>query len=280
MALLIISVGAVFASDPITIDSFFKQQLGLRSVTSFSVLSSGNPNVYTSYPTLTIQGDPVVWDDTKQASMSETLMYALTDKLDLLTSFSASYIRSEYMSYFTLEPKSETRTEFDSAWVGFNYRADKVGDLVPMITFQTAAYQKERANHESKNFNFKSYSLKGTLKGYTDPVIYSIYTGLGYNMARNFNFAKLKYGNTIFLGGDLSVVLSPKITLDVGIEQRFQSGNKIDGKKTTNIRSIPTYNVGSTYSIDDDTAISVSANFGGSSAAPDSVFGLSIWQKF
>lgn len=49
-----------FASDPITIDSLYKQQIGLRSVTSMSLLSSGNPNVYTSYPTLTINGDPVV----------------------------------------------------------------------------------------------------------------------------------------------------------------------------------------------------------------------------
>lgn len=32
----------------------------------------------------------------------------------------------------------------------------------------------------------------------------------------------------------------------MGIEQRFQSANKINNKKTTNIRSIPTYSVGST----------------------------------
>ncbi|MDL0095430.1 hypothetical protein NYG91_03555 [Campylobacter ovis] len=35
------------ASDPITIDSLFKRQIGLRSITTFSLLSSGNPNVYT-----------------------------------------------------------------------------------------------------------------------------------------------------------------------------------------------------------------------------------------
>ena len=41
-------------SDPITIDSLFKRQIGLRSITTFSLLSSGNPNVYTDYPSITI----------------------------------------------------------------------------------------------------------------------------------------------------------------------------------------------------------------------------------
>ena len=44
--------------------------------------------------------------------------------------------------------------------------------------------------------------------------------------------------------------------------------------------SIPTYSVGSTYSFSNDTSISISASMGGSSAAPDSIFGISIWQKF
>jgi len=76
------------------------------------------------------------------------------------------------------------------------------------------------------------------------------------------------------------IVLSPKITLDLGIEQRFQTANKINDRKTTNLRSIPTYSVGSTYSFSNDTSISISASMGGSSAAPDSIFGISIWQKF
>ena len=48
---------SIFASDPITIDSLYKQQVGLRSVTNLSLLSSGNPNVYTSTPNLVINGD-------------------------------------------------------------------------------------------------------------------------------------------------------------------------------------------------------------------------------
>ncbi|WP_257639598.1 nucleoid-structuring protein H-NS [Campylobacter concisus] len=127
-----------------------------------SLLSSGNPNVCTSTPNLVINGDPVVWDDTKQLTLTQTLMYALTSKLDVLTSFSGSYKRSEYMDYFTLEPKSESKTQFDSVWLGLNYRGDRIGELVPMLTLQAALYQRENALRQSKNFSFKSYSIKGS----------------------------------------------------------------------------------------------------------------------
>nr|WP_241468827.1 nucleoid-structuring protein H-NS [Campylobacter sputorum] len=174
-----LSATLALASDPITIDSVFKKQVGLRSVTTLSFLSSGNPNVYSSYPSLMINGDPMVWDDTKQLTLSQSIMYTLTDKIDILATVDGNYRRSEYMSYYTLEPKSETNLDFGSAWIGLNYTGDSIGELIPMVTLQTAVLQRERAYHETENFNFKSYSLKGTLKGYSDLVIYSMYTELG-----------------------------------------------------------------------------------------------------
>ncbi|MGP1450650.1 MAG: hypothetical protein ACTTJS_05955 [Wolinella sp.] len=99
-----------------------------------------------------------------------------------------------------------------------------------------------------------------------------MYTDVGYNRARKFNFVKLEYGNSLYFGDDLSIVLSPKITLDLGIEQRFQASNKIIGKNMTNVRSIPTYNIGSTCSINNDASVSFSKSMGGGSIAPDSVF--------
>ncbi len=38
-------VNCVFASDELNIDSLFKKQIGLRSITSFSLLSTGNANL-------------------------------------------------------------------------------------------------------------------------------------------------------------------------------------------------------------------------------------------
>lgn len=144
----------------------------------------------------------------------------------------------------------------------------------------SAIYQKERAKFKDKELNFKSHSLKFSLKGYSDPVVYSLNFGGSCNAKRNFSFATIEYGNSVYFGGDLSIVLSPKITLDLGAQQRFQGEQKVNGKKVTNVRSIPTYDVGSTYSINSDTSFTFSATFGGSSAAPDSIFGISLWQKF
>ncbi|EJJ3221757.1 hypothetical protein NI023_001636, partial [Campylobacter coli] len=52
--------------DELNIDSLFKKQIGLRSITSFSLLSTGNANSYSLYPNITIGGDPTIWNDTKQ----------------------------------------------------------------------------------------------------------------------------------------------------------------------------------------------------------------------
>lgn len=68
-----------------------------------------------------------------------------------------------------------------------------------------------------------------------------MYTGVGYNRPRNFSFADIDYGNSIYFGSDLNIVLSPKITLDLGAEQRFQTGSEINDKRMTNTCSIPTY---------------------------------------
>ncbi len=46
-------VNCVFASDELNIDSLFKKQIGLRGITSFSLLSTGNANSYSLYPNIT-----------------------------------------------------------------------------------------------------------------------------------------------------------------------------------------------------------------------------------
>lgn len=79
-------VNCVFASDELNIDSLFKKQIGLRSITSFSLLSTGNANSYSLYPNITIGGDPTIWNDTKQVFLTQTFIYTLTPKLDILIS--------------------------------------------------------------------------------------------------------------------------------------------------------------------------------------------------
>lgn len=232
------------------------------------------------YPNLSITGDPTVWNDTKQLSLNQTFIYTLHPKFDLLVSGNGSYARQEYTNFFTGDYSHTNETSFNSLWLGFIYTANSIADFVPQITFQTAIIQRETFVNEDKNFYLKSQNLQATLRGYSDPVVYGIYGGFGYNAKRKFEFARVEYGNGFYVGGDLSIILSPKITLDLGAEQRFQTEQKINGHQNSEIRSIPTLSVGSTYSVNSNTAISLSASFGGSSAAPDAIFGVSLWKKF
>ncbi|EHZ1240787.1 hypothetical protein K5I90_001672 [Campylobacter jejuni] len=226
--ILILAVlsGCLFASDELNIDSLFKKQIGLRSITSLSLLSTGNPHSYYIYPNIGVNGDLNVWNDTKQLYLNQTFIYTLTPNFDLLISGGGNYARQEYNNIISGAFTSKNTLNFDSLWIGF------------------------------------------------------IYTGFGYNAQRKFKIAKIEYGNSIYFGGNLSIILSPKITLDLGAEQRFQTEQKINGVKNSEIRSIPTISGGSTYSINQDTAVSVSASLGGSSAAPDAIFGINLWKKF
>ncbi|MCH5337117.1 MAG: hypothetical protein J1D99_06870, partial [Campylobacter sp.] len=47
----------IFASDELSIDTLFKKQIGLRSITNFSLLSTGNANSYYIYPNIGVNGD-------------------------------------------------------------------------------------------------------------------------------------------------------------------------------------------------------------------------------
>lgn len=273
-------VNCVFASDELNIDSLFKKQIGLRSITSLSLLSTGNAYSYYLYPNIGVNGDLNVWNDTKQLYLNQTFIYTITPKFDILISGGGNYSRQEYNNIISGAFTSKNTLNFDSLWLGFIYTADSIADFIPQLKFQTAIIQREKTVMQTKNFYFQSQNLEASLRGYSDPVVYSIYTGFGYNQTRKFKIAKIAYGNSIYIGGNLSIILSPKITLDLGAEQRFQTAQKINGIKNSELRSIPTISAGSTYSINQDTAVSVSASLGGSSAAPDAIFGLSLWKKF
>jgi len=237
----------LLSSDALNIDSLFKKQIGLRSITSFSLLSTGNANSYSLYPNITISGDPTIWNDTKQIFLTQTFIYTLMPKFDILLSGGGSYARAEYTNFFTNAYQTKNKIGFDNLWLGFIYTGQSIADFIPQITFQTALIQREKVLSENKTFYLRSQSIQASLRGYSDPVVYSIYMGFGFNNERKFKTLKVWYGNTLYFGGDLSIILSPKITLDLGAEQRFQSKQKINSHQNSELRSIPTLNLGSTY---------------------------------
>lgn len=269
------------ASDPITVDSLFKPQYGIRSITTLSLLTTGNANSYRLYPELTIEGDQTVWNDTKQVSLNQTLMASILPSLDIIGSVGGSFAQKEYTHYANSAYISDNDWKFDSFWLGFVYSAPSIAGFIPQITAQTAIVQTEKVNEESKTFYFKSQSLQAALRSYSDPVVYSVYLGASLNQKRKFdNVGSLKYGDGFYGGVNLSIILSPKITLDMGAEHRFQTPQRLNGTKNSHLYSIPTLSVGTTYSINADTSISFSASAGGSSSAPDSIISFSLWKKF
>ena len=119
----------LFASDAITIDSLFKKQIGLRSITNLSLLSTGNANSYNLYPSISVNGDPTIWNDTKQLSLNQTLIFSLLSRLDLLVSASGSFARKEYTNFITNAYSHENDISFNSLWLGFIYTGVSFADL-------------------------------------------------------------------------------------------------------------------------------------------------------
>ncbi|MDE7317723.1 MAG: nucleoid-structuring protein H-NS [Helicobacter sp.] len=76
------------------------------------------------------------------------------------------------------------------------------------------------------------------------------------------------------------MILSPKISFDVDLQQRYQLQTKANGEQVSGIYAMPSITLGATYSFDANTAVLASNQIGGSSSAPDSIFMISLWKKF
>lgn len=171
-----------FGSDPISFDSLFKKQIGLRSITSLEYLSSGNADFYNSKPYVSVFNDGKNYLDNKQISLRQTLIYSLTQSFDLLLNAKASYIRSDIEEGFLIsEYSTEQRANFDSIGVGIIYSFGSLGSFIPQISLNLGAFERVRFDGVIKNFSAKNASAQVSFKTYSDPLILSLYMGFGYN---------------------------------------------------------------------------------------------------
>lgn len=277
--LAIIVPFALCASDPITLDSMFKNQQGLRSITTLQTLSSGNSNSFSTYPGITATDEGRAWADVKIVSLSQTFLYDVGHNIDMLIAANGSMKRREYVD-FTSGYGSENSTDFDSLWVGGTYGLETIGSFKPELTFQAALHQKERYAGKTSNHSLKSFSAKVSLKNYSDPVISTLFVGTLLNQNKKIGESIVNNGNSFMAGFDLSVVLSPKISLDFGVEQSYQTESYINNIKSSNTSMLSTLSIGATYSINAKMSLAVSSSMGGSSQSPDSILSVSLWQKF
>ena len=189
--LFLCCAGVLCASDLIGVDSLFKQQSGIRSITSLSLLSTGNPNSYRIYPNISIEGADYVVEDTKVLSLRQTLIYTLIKDLDILTSFGGNYRREEVFDFNTFSYTGNNLFSFNSWWIGLMYSAPKVFDFVPQITVQTSIIEREKILDEKKNFYVHSQSFKASLRSYSDPIVYSVYASFDHNKQRKFDGGRI-----------------------------------------------------------------------------------------
>ena len=276
----IISISTLlFSSDPITLDSMFKTHQGLRGITTLQMISSGHQNYFSTYPDLVSISDGSSWNDVKMASLSQAFMYGLTKNIDGILSANASATQKEHFSYLNGHT-SESSSGFDSLWVGGVYSFERLGVFIPDLALQVPLYQKDKFLNSTSNSSLKSCSAKVSFKNYSDPVISRLFLGTIINQPKQIGENKIDNGDLIFGGFDLSVILSPKISLDFGMEQRHQSERKINNVTNSNSANISTLTLGATYSITSKSSLIVSGSIGGSSQSPDSITSVSFWQKF
>lgn len=276
---LLITTNFLFASDPVSLDSMFKNQQGLRSITTLESLSSGSSNSFSTYPNVVAVNEGKYWQDVKMLSLHQTFLYDFTDKFDTLVTVNGSIKRREYYDLLSLYGH-ENSTDFDSIWFGGTYAFDMINEFKPYLTIQAALFQKERYIDSTTNAFLKSYSAKASFRNYSDPVISTLYIGTIFNGTKTIGGYKVENGNSFSAGLEFSIILSPKIALDIGAEQRYQTETKIDGVKYSNTSTISTMTIGATYSINPKSSLAVSSSMGGSSQSPDSILSVSLWQKF
>jgi hypothetical protein len=257
----------------------FKNQQGLRSVTTFQSLSSGSSNSFRTYPDLMADNEGKYWQDVKIFSLQQTFLYDFTENFDAMITAIGSIKRREYYDILSLYGHEDS-TDFDSLWMGGTYAFDAIDDFKPYLTVQGSVYQKERYLNSTKNTYGNSYSAKLAFRNYSDPVISTLSVGAIHSGSKEIAGYNVDNGNLFSVGLDLSIILSPKVALDIGTEQRYQTETKIDGVAYSNAAIISTLNIGATYSMSAKNSLAVSGTMGGSSKSPDSILSVSLWHKF
>jgi len=269
----------LLASDEITIDSMFKENDGLRSISTVEYITSGSTRKFGTYPDLVSYDDGQLLIDSKKVVLNQTFLYALSNKLDLIFSGNGSYQSLQYNS--TSGYEDEEKANFDSLWVGFDYKFDSIGQkLKPSITVEVPFYERPYYNSEYGENYFKAVYTKAQMRYFSDPIITTVYVSILKNFEKSIGDSNIKYPDSYGIGYDIAFIVNPDISINLNFEQRYQTIVKENGEKVNPSTNIPTMGIGVSYSIDEKNAFSIAGSVGNSSNAPDSSLAMSLWHKF
>jgi len=279
LSLAMLFSSSLYASDAISVDSIFKKNNGIRSITSLDLITSNNTRTFTSYPTMSSYDDGSNVTESRQSVLNETILYGYDSKIDFIFSGTYVYDRTTYAGVNS--NYSETDTRFDAVWIGAKYDFDSIlGQLKPSITIQTALLQNFSYQKKNEKYNFKSISLEYALRNYSDPLVSSISFSTTQNLKRDINDKSVQLPNTYTLGLDLSLILNPKVSLNFAFDNTFQTKMKEDNQAVNDSSILSSMGFGVTYSINEKNAFTFNAKTGTSANTPDSTMSFSLWHKF
>lgn len=282
LAKLTISSG-LFASDVISIDSILKKEKqDFRLSTNIDIISSNGTRIFSSYPILVSYDDGTFLTETQQVVFGQTLMYGFSNNLDLFLSYNILNDRVSYIDFVSQSTKSDNSTNFNSLYIGGNYTFDNllIDEFQQSITFQAAVLQNIKYQKEDKDYSFKDYNLKYSIKSFSDPLITILSIGTNQILRRDINSTNIDLPNSYFIGLDLFLILNPNISLNLNTEHSYQTSMKEDGVKVNNSTILSTIGFGLTYNLSEKNAITIDSSVGTSTNAPDSRLTFSLWHKF
>ena len=144
LAKLTISSG-LFASDVVSIDSILKKEKqDFRLSTNIDIISSNGTRTFSSYPILVSYDDGTLVTETQQVVFGQTLIYGLSNNLDLFLSYNILNDRVSYIDFDSQSTKSDNSINFNSLYIGGNYTFDSllIDEFQQSITFQTEQFYK------------------------------------------------------------------------------------------------------------------------------------------
>jgi len=280
--LLIIS-SQLFASDVISIDSLFKKEKqDFRLSTNVDIINSNGTRKFSSYPILLSYDDGTLVTETQQLVFGQTLMYGFSNNLDLFLSYNILNDRIKYIDFGSQSTKSDNNTNFNSLYIGGNYTFDSllIDEFQQSIIFQTAVLQNIKYQNADKDYSFKDYNLKYSVKSFSDPLVTILSLGTNQTLKRDISNTNIDLPNSYFVGLDLFLILNPNISLNLNTEHSYQTSMKEDGVKVNNSTILSTIGFGLTYNLSEKNAITIDSSVGTSTNAPDSRLSFSLWHKF
>lgn len=273
----------LFASDVISIDSLFKKEKqDIRLTTSLDIINANGTRTFSSYPILVSYDDGTLVTETQQLVFGQTLMYGFSNNLDLFLSYNILNDRIKYLDFGSQSTKSDNNTNFNSLYIGGNYTFDSllIDEFQQSIIFQTAVLQNIKYQNADKDYSFKDYNLKYSVKSFSDPLVTILSLGTNQTLKRDISNTNIDLPNSYFVGLDLFLILNPNISLNLNTEHSYQTSMKEDGVKVNNSTILSTIGFGLTYNLSEKNAITIDSSVGTSTNAPDSRLSFSLWHKF